>query len=89
MTTIGPGSIVVSDRGTDLEAWFIVLPSTLEKWITALQVSGPTLKPGECFCRTAPISTGIFGRCYEIIDNVEFRMIARDGVIRTLLVPKE
>lgn len=87
MTPIEPGTIIVSDKGTDLEAWFIVMPSTLEKWITALQISGPTLKPGECFCRNAPLSTGIFGRNYEVVKDREFRMIARDGIIRTLLLP--
>lgn len=89
MQTIGPGTLIVAGKGTDTEAKFLILPTTMPNWVTALQVSGPTLQKGEQFVRSAPKASMIFGADYELITNEELRLMARDGHIRCMLIPKE
>jgi len=85
--TLEPGSIIVADRGTYRECRFVVLPSS-SGWTHALQFKGPGILEGEVMARSAPIRTGVFGSDFEIVEDEEFRLVASDGQIKCLVVPK-
>jgi len=87
MQTLEPGTIVVSGKNTPAEAKFLILPSHMSMWCNALQISGKGVPPGSFFYRGGPLARGVFGDDFEIVKDEEFRMVARNGEIRCILMP--
>lgn len=89
MQLLEPGTVLVANKNTENKAHFVVMPSTMPRFFSALQVSGSNLKDGECFLRGGMTARDVIGEMFDIDHTVEVRILARDGKMRALVLPKE
>lgn len=82
-----PGTIVRANGGKDV---FVVMPETFSMtgYLTVLQVQGERLKPGETILRTTGRMIGVLGNDWEVVEDLEFRMVARGGKITGCLLKR-